>query len=313
MGLRKKKSSAKKKPVTDFGAALAKARQETDHIFKQASQDENSNSSNSSSGNNTNIDDEKISPRSKAAAWAWYQRGGGNYSNGSPEDVRNRAMVVVQRTSRFKAEALRVNGSYTAGDTIVKAHQKWDPNQSLFDSFELLSVAKELDKALKEASAASITTNRNLVSLSCSSQNCKSGGGGGGGGRKYREALAARLSRFIPAPVLCLSEDDVATKRTFKKSKSASSSLSSTSSNLVSNSSISSDKSDNNNAISSKFSQLLTFNPSPVVEGRVDDADGHLLKFRDEEGDGDELYHHRHEHFHHHLHHHHHHLGGRRE
>lgn len=105
-----------------------------------------------------------VTSRTKAAAWAWYQRSGG-----APAPLgRSHAFLTrhsaCHSPSRFLLEALNsrtnmaspsstasfVDVPSTFHDEPLNFHHTWDCGSSLFDSFELVAMSKQLDVELSE-------------------------------------------------------------------------------------------------------------------------------------------------------------------
>ncbi|KAJ7294345.1 hypothetical protein O6H91_Y264500 [Diphasiastrum complanatum] len=92
-----------------------------------------------------------------AAAWAWYQRAGGATTGGNTTTVRSPSphVAAVRRASRFREEAMKT--SFSGIDSVHKADSETVGGligSSLFDSYELVSVAKQLEEALSVNSTA---------------------------------------------------------------------------------------------------------------------------------------------------------------
>ncbi|KAL2642462.1 hypothetical protein R1flu_010049 [Riccia fluitans] len=93
----------------------------------------------------------RVEEKSKAAAWAWYQHGNSGGVTVSPVGLPNPLIVQrpapscnARKASRFKEEAQKV----CSANGRVDPH--WDFEESLFDSYELHSVSKQIDNAFHE-------------------------------------------------------------------------------------------------------------------------------------------------------------------
>ncbi|KAJ7525905.1 hypothetical protein O6H91_17G073100 [Diphasiastrum complanatum] len=163
-----------------------------------SSQSITENERNSDTSKTSTNNQQDLQPRpSNAAAWAWYQHAGGaaaaagggisaTFCSASPH-------VAVRRASRFREEAMR--RSCSRDDLVFKVESEIVGASSLFDTYELASVAKQLDRAL---SGNSFTTNLNSP--------------------RHRSSLkATRRLRIRVPPVLCSSTKVVAIKDQTKR------------------------------------------------------------------------------------------------
>eukprot|EP00249_Psilotum_nudum_P000597 c12662_g1_i1 orf=80-1084(-) len=101
--------------------------------------------------------------RSKAAARAWYEHGAGTSKRLCKLEAAAARRVPALRPSRFKTEAMlqlstrrSLNSSTKASVSIdlddsldrINENPGWDCGSTLFDSFEIVSISKQLDDGL---------------------------------------------------------------------------------------------------------------------------------------------------------------------
>ncbi|KAM7274008.1 hypothetical protein ACFE04_028672 [Oxalis oulophora] len=79
----------------------------------------------------------------KAVAQAWYNH---STSSNLTNEYDARRQNFKHKPSRFRLEAMHKKPSSSARDSVSSG--KWDFNQSLFDSYEIVTVSKKLEAGL---------------------------------------------------------------------------------------------------------------------------------------------------------------------
>lgn len=84
----------------------------------------------------------------KAAAWAWYQHGSGSEGKKAISEFGVTARTQrAARPSRFKLEAMRMAKEAKEGTPLHT-----NKNKSLFDTYEVQSISRQLDRLIIESS-----------------------------------------------------------------------------------------------------------------------------------------------------------------
>ncbi|KAL5730773.1 hypothetical protein ACHQM5_003565 [Ranunculus cassubicifolius] len=90
----------------------------------------------------------------KAAAWAWYQRGGLATDDKSTEEAGVRRINRVSRPSRFKIEAAKkiANKEAERHSLELSRNSSIQSQNSLLDSYEIEMISKHFDTLRRHAS-----------------------------------------------------------------------------------------------------------------------------------------------------------------